>query len=117
MNNSAKITENFRHKFHQIAKILESHGVIRDPYDVEDFVPMMEREALSGRSETVEITYRDTSVRLFVKLYILITTDTDGKVISAFTLRNITAVPHPEVNPKMNYEKLNEELSKFTVKI
>lgn len=117
MNNSAKITENFRHKFRHIAEILESHGVIRDSYDVEDFVPMVEREALSGRSETVEITYRETSVRLFIKLYILITADDEGKVISAIDLRNITAVPHPEVNPKMDYEKLNEDLSKYSVKI
>lgn len=83
-----------------IAKVLNNHGVFTFEEDTDEFVRMIERNLTE--LEKLEITYRATNVRLFVTPVL-----DDGE----YVIQNVLAIPHPEVNAKIDYDQLNADIA------
>lgn len=88
-----------------IAEVMENNYVFGRPgtdyafYEKHDFVGMVTRHSKEVRPGELEITYRNSDVR------VIITTQVVENVASINTVRVFN---HPKENPSIDFEELNE---------
>lgn len=85
-----------------VADTLEAHGVFFDVYEMPEFKFIVSQNAKVHLRRVTEITYRGKDTRVLVYMMFA-----DGEP----TIERVRAVPHPNRNENIDYDKLNAELA------
>lgn len=92
-----------------LAGVLKAHGVfgtVDEQIEAHDFICMVEKHVLSNDNNVLELTYRNTNVRILIRTKVL---DNTG-VIS-----RVQCIDHPTENPNIDYKKLSDECNLMLV--